>query len=450
MRGLTVGLGHGYKLKAPQMVVDHLVIGAGVVGLAIGQKLVERFPGKSTYVVERHERAGEETSSRNSEVIHAGLYYPADSLKTRLCLRGRVLLYSRCQSREIPHSKLGKLVVGLPHQEAYLRSLHDHCNRLKWPPYSHMPQDPPSKVAPTELISGEKAREMEPDLSPNITLALWSSETGIIDSHALMDSFEDDITSSEEGELVYNTKVVRVDPIKADVRAGLEGGWVVQTSTSDSEETDSILAKTLINASGLSSHQILNHLLPQMSCPQPPIPIYYARGSYASYRGPGVKSVSRLIYPVPEGGQKLQSLGTHLTLDMNGNVRFGPDVEWIEPPSSTDEHSSHPEDADYWRNHLIADESRLQSMHDSITSFLPNVQLSGLSPDYVGIRPKLGVPGGPFNDFVIRVDKSGFFLGAGMRRDEGETMITLMGIESPGLTSSMALAEMVVDKVLAK
>ncbi|KAG8847051.1 hypothetical protein FRB96_001701 [Tulasnella sp. 330] len=333
-----------------------------------------------------------------------------------------------------------------PAQRAYLEKLHTHCTELKPPRYSSL-----SIAVPTNLISGDEARELEPDLSKDIIIALHSPETGVVDSHALMASLEVDVEGSEGGQLVYGTEVVRVDPASEEDVKSEGDGWVVQTVTSGSVDPDSILAKTLINASGLASHQILNGLFQRTNPPTPPIPIYYARGSYAKYTGPGVRNVQRLIYPVPEVGRKhsFHGLGTHLTLDMDGNVRFGPDVEWLEPPSG-DGDSAETSHRDYWAKHLIPASEHLEQMHQTITSYLPNITLSGLSPDYVGIRPKLSPPGG-FNDFIVRVDHTGKFNGGGagkMRRDEGAKMVTLMGIESPGLTSSLALGEMVVDEVL--
>jgi len=221
--------------------------------------------------------------------------------------------------------------------------------------------------------------------------------------------------------------------------------------TEGSSEPDVVLAKRLINASGLASHHILNSLLPQLKPPENRIPIYYARGSYAVYRGPGVGNVKRLIYPVPEQGQKhaFHSLGTHLTLDMNGNVRFGPDIEWIEPHGITAGDSDRPEDIDFWKHHLIPSLNRIPEMHESITRFLPNINPEGLSPDYVGVRPKLMGPGGGFQDFVVREDWSGRWTGSNADK-QGAQMITLMGIESPGLTSSLAIGEMVIEDVLRK
>ncbi|TFK56163.1 NAD dehydrogenase [Heliocybe sulcata] len=411
--------------QSPEYAVDFLVVGGGAVGLAIAHRLARRFPDKSTYLVERHPRPGEETSSRNSEVIHAGLYYPPHSLKTRLCIRGRALLYNHCATHNIPHRKTGKLVLAHAHQRPYIAAL--HAKALA----SHSP-------VPTKLITGAEARALEPDLSPSIAAALWSPETGILDSHAFMSSLEAAIADSPAAELVYATPVVRIDPHAA--------GWVVQTVTGPeaTDSGDALLAKTLINASGLSAPFLLNALLPT----EARIPMFYARGSYASYKGPGTARVSHLLYPCPDATQStaFQSLGTHLTLDMHGKVKFGPDLDWLAPPPGEDE-----DQVDFWARHLVPSEERLKVMHEAVTSYLPGIALEGLAPDYCGIRPKLVGPGGGFQDFVFRVDHPQSFLkSSSPAASEGNKtpMVSLLGIESPGLTASMAIAEHVVDGIL--
>ncbi|KAF8138161.1 pyridine nucleotide disulfide oxidoreductase-like protein [Boletus edulis] len=439
VRGLKVALNSTgkFKFKSPDAAVDFLVIGGGVVGLAIAQRLSERFPTKSTFLVERHGQAGEEISSRNSEVIHAGLYYPPKSLKTRLCLRGRHLMYQRCKKYNIPYRKTGKLVVAQENQRSYVEGLFEKSRSLSWPPHS-APHLPSESVLPTTLLSGDHARELEPDLSKDITSALWSPETGIVDSHAFMESLEKDILESEGGELVYCTNVVRVDPYKAAGTYAPTHGWVVQTVTNGGQEGDALLAKTLINASGLSTNLVLNSLLPESS----QIPMYFARGSYAAYSGPGVSGVNHLIYPCPETGPNkhaFQSLGTHLTLDLQGRVRFGPDLEWISPPTDAPDFCYDEESVDFWTQHLVPSESRLEEMHKAVTQYLPGVALEGLRADYVGVRPKLVVSG--FQDFVIRKDYA--------NGREGGLMVSLLGIESPGLTASLGIAEHVVEDVLS-
>lgn len=344
-------------------------------------------------------------------------------------------MYQRCEEYNIPHRKTGKLVVAHESQRSYVGTLLEKSHKLSWPPHSvRAPQLACEPILPVTLISGDHARELEPDLSEEITTALWSPETGIVDSHALMESFEKDILDSEGGELVYCTRVVRVDPYRGTV--GSPPGWVVQTVTEAKKEADAFLAKTLINASGLSANLVLNSLLPEPSR----IPMYFARGSYAAYSGPGISNVSHLIYPCPETGPNkhaFQSLGTHLTLDLQGRVRYGPDLEWISPPSDAPDFCYNEENADFWTQHLVPDESRLEEMHRAVVQYLPGVVLDGFRADYVGIRPKLVVSG--FQDFVIRKDYAD-------GRDKG-LMVSLLGIESPGLTSSLAIAEHVVEDV---
>lgn len=367
------------------------------------------------------------TPSPGPNRIYAGLYYPPESLKTTLCIRGRKLLYDRCQAYNIPFKKIGKLVVAHQHQRDYIEKLHAKAQRLNASPVS------PSSV-PTRLIDGEEAREMEPCLSSSIAGALWSPETGIIDSHSLLQSLEKDIQDSPEAHLVYSTRVVRVDPEKT--------GWAVQTLTAGCGQSDTFLAKILINASGLSANMVLNSLLPR----EMRVPIYFAKGSYASYRGRNLKRINRLVYPCPEiapqSAFSFSSLGTHLTLDLQGNIKFGPDIEWIPPPDPRPEG----EVEDYWRGHLVPDDSpeKMREIHRAVASYLPGVELEGLSPDYVGVRPKLTPPGGGFQDFVLRTDYPMSFLG-GDADSRHAPMVTLLGIESPGLTSSLAIAERIVD-----
>ncbi|KAI0693803.1 NAD dehydrogenase [Cytidiella melzeri] len=461
IRGLPAALnGSGrYKFKDPQSTVDYLVIGGGVVGLAIARRLAQQFPTKSTFLVERHTSAGQEISGRNSEVIHAGLYYPNHSLKTKLCLRGRTLLYDYCITNNIPYRKTGKLVVAQDHQRPYIQTLHEKAKSLGvWPPRASS-EDITHPVVPTRLLQRDEAHELEPSLSKKIVAALLSPETGIVDSHALMESFERDIGETEGGALVYSTKVVRVDPqvgssqaegVSSTEAAG--AGWVVQTVTGEEEESDAMLARTLINASGLAGPMVLNSMLPH----EKRISMYFAKGSYASYHGHGVSDVKHLIYPCPGTGRTLhgfQSLGTHLTLDLQNNVRFGPDIDWLSPPELvTNGDGTEQADSEFWTHYLVPDASRLRDMHEAVAEYLEDITLEGLQPDYCGIRPKLVGPEGGFQDFVFRTDYPHTFcsnVGRGDAQHKGTNpMITLMGIESPGLTASLAIAEMVVENML--
>ncbi|CAE6448498.1 unnamed protein product [Rhizoctonia solani] len=304
-----------------------------------------------------------------------------------------------------------------------------------------------SPVAPTRLISGDEARQLEPDLSREITAAVESPETGILDSHSFFESLEKLIDESEgAGSVTFGTRVVRVDPYVPQPGENVDGsttGWVVQVVTGDGGDPDSILARTLVNSSGLSSTLVLNALLP----PEKRLTSFFSRGSYASYRGSGASRVTRLIYPVPEQGASHghASLGTHLTLDMEGNVRFGPDAEWLQPPEDTSLEGQ--EMHDFWKRHLVPSNDRLDQMYKAVLTYLPDIRRDGLASDYVGIRPKLVGPGHGFQDFVVRQDWSTDFYRTQASNGSGR-MISLMGIESPGLTSSLAIAEMVAEELI--
>lgn len=353
-------------------------------------------------------------------------------------------MYDHCNAYNIPYRKTGKLVVVHEDQRSYIESLHTKATQLPWPKYSTPGASQGRPVLPTELISGDEARDLVPDLSNKIVASLWSPETGILDSHAFMESLEKDILDSENGELVYDTSVVRVDPYKRseqvgespDIDAG-EDGWVVQTVTGGVhvKEGDAMLARNLIVSCGLSGPFILNSLLPEQSR----IPMYYARGTYASFNGHGISPISHLIYPGPNLGstkEALHSLGTHLTIDMEGKIRFGPDLQWISPPKGGED------DPDFLSKYLAPHDQRLEEMHRAVMDYLPGVKLEGMQPDYVGIRPKLIPPEDGFQDFVFRTDYP-----SNNRRG---AMVNLLGIESPGLTASLAIAEYVVEDILGK
>jgi 2-hydroxyglutarate dehydrogenase len=370
--------------------------------------------------------------ARSTFSTSAGLYYPPDSLKMRLCLRGRQMLYSYCAKHNIPHQRLGKLVVGRGEHRVYLASIHAKAQALRAP--LHWNHSADEQVVPTELLSGDAARERVPELGREITSALWSPSTGIVDSATLLSSLEKDVEDAG-GAIAYATRAVRIDRA---VRG--QPGWIVQTTTSpegSDGRADATLARVVINAAGLGATSVLNEILP----PSRRVPIYFARGAYASYRGPGVRGVRHLVYTADgvhaAKGASFQSLGgTQLTLDLAGNVRFGPDIDWLSAPDSAKR------DEDVWEPHLSPDEGRARSMYGTVLRYFPGVKLEGFEPNYAGIRPKLAPPGAPFQDFVVRTDYVD-------ERHGWAPMISLLGIESPGLTSSLALAEMVVVYMLA-
>ena len=344
------------------------------------------------------------------------------------------MLYSYCAEHNIPYRRLGKLVVGREEQREYLAKIHAKAQALRAPPHWNHSADP--RVLPTEMLSGDAARKRVPELAHDITSALWSPSTGIVDSAALLRSLEKDVEDAG-GAIAYATRAVRIDAAAAKSPPG--SGWVVQTVTNpegSNSKADATLARVLINAAGLGATSVLNEVLP----PSRRIPLYFARGAYASYRGPGARTIRHLVYPAHEAsaakGSSFQSLGTHLTLDIAGNVRFGPDIDWLSAPDSAKR------DEEVWEPYLSPDEGRARSMYPAVLRYLPGVKREGFQPDYAGIRPKLAPPGAPFQDFVVRADY-------GDESGGRAPMISLLGIESPGLTASLALAEMVVDDMLA-
>jgi 2-hydroxyglutarate dehydrogenase len=409
-------------------VTDHRFVHSYILGLT-------RCPNTTARVIPRSSTQVRGIFPFTYHLWHflnlAGLYYPLDSLKTRLCLRGRQMLYSYCAEHNIPHRRLGKLVVGHEEQREYLVKLHAKAQALRPPPYWNHSAD--EQVLPTELLSGDAARERVPELAREITSALWSPSTGIVDSSALIGSLEKDVKDAG-GAIAYSTRAVRIDRAVKE-----QPGWIVQTATIAkrcNDKADATLARVVINAAGLGATSVLNEVLP----PSRRIPMYFARGTYASYRGPGIDDIRHLVYPAdePHAGKdaSFMSLGTHLTLDLGGNVRFGPDIDWLSAPDNAKR------DEDVWEPHLSLDEERARSMYAAVLCYLPGVKPEGFHPDYAGIRPKLVPPGAPFQDFVVRTDYA----------DEGGgrgPMISLLGIESPGLTSNLALAEMVVEDMLA-
>ena len=357
--------------------VDCIVVGAGVVGLAVARRLA--LAGRDTLLLERDGTHGAQTSSRNSEVVHAGLYYVPGSLKARLCVEGRALLYRYCSERGVPHRRCGKLVVATSaSDERTLRGYLETAAR--------------NGVADLEWRSGAEAARLEPAL--RCVAALWSPSTGILDSHALMLSLLADLQAAG-GTLACRAEVVGVtlgrDAHRVRVRQ-------------DGEVTE-IRADIVVNAAGLDAQGVAQRVegLDAATIPQR----HLAKGHYFSLQGPA--PFSHLVYPVAERG----GLGVHLTLDLAGRARFGPDVEWIETIDYT------------------PDEGRRSAFAAAIRRYFPGLDESKLQPAYTGIRPKLSGPGAPAADFVIQ--------GAATHGWRG--LVNLYGIESPGLTACLAIAD---------
>jgi len=360
-----------------------LVVGAGVVGLAVARAAA--LKGHEVIVAEATKGIGNGVSSRNSEVIHGGMYYPTGSLRAHHCPRGRRLMYEFCSSHGVPHRKCGKLIVATEDAEvAKMEAI--------------LKQGQANGVEGFRLIDGVAARAMEPQLA--CVAALHSPETGIVDSHSFMRALQGDL-EDRGGAIAFNTKVERLIHTQA--------GWVVRFSGSERGE---LAVDAVVNSAGLGAQALARHTedYPKERVPR----LVLARGNYFGYAGRPV--FSRLVYPAPriDGG-----LGTHVTLDLAGRMRFGPDVEWIDEEN----YNVNPE--------------RAQSFYASIRRYWPGLPDNSLQADYAGIRPKLTGPGEPAADFMIEAPAQHGLPG----------LTHLFGIESPGLTSSLSLADEVVAKL---
>ena len=354
--------------------VDAVIVGAGVVGLACGRALA--LEGREVLVLEAAATIGTGVSSRSSEVIHAGIYYAAGSLKARLGVRGRQLLYEYCEARGVPHRRCGKLIVATTDgQEAQLLDLQERGAR--------------NGVDDLVLIDRAAALALEPALT--CTAALLSPSSGIIDTHALMLAMQGDLEAAG-GAVVTRTRV----------RGGRLEDAGVQLNT---EDGTALQARLLVNSAGLGAQALARAVegFPAQHVP----PLHLAKGNYFSIarRSP----FRHLIYPVPEAA----GLGVHLTLDLAGQARFGPDVEWIE------------------RENYDVDPARCSAFYAEIRKYWPDLPEGSLEPAYAGIRPKVQGPGEAVADFVI----------AGPEAHGRPGVVQLFGIESPGITASLAIGE---------
>jgi L-2-hydroxyglutarate oxidase LhgO len=361
--------------------IDCVVIGAGVVGLAVARAvaLSPAFAGREVMVLEGASTIGTGTSSRNSEVIHAGIYYPQGSLKAKLCVTGRAMLYDYCEERGIGFKRCGKLLVAT--NEAQVAQLQGIIAKAV-----------ANGVDDLVLISRAEAQSMEPALE--CVAAVHSPSTGIIDSHALMLSLQGDLENAG-GMVVFNTAVSHME-------CGLQG---IRVHTEDGTELE---AESVINCAGVHAPSLARKIegLDARHVP----PEFYCKGNYFTLSGRS--PFSRLIYPVPEAA----GLGVHLTLDLGGQAKFGPDVEWV---ASADD--------------LVVDPTRGDAFYAEIRKYWPALQDDSLIAGYAGIRPKINSEHEAAKDFVIQ--------GADIHGIKG--LVNLFGIESPGLTSSLAIGQAV-------
>ena len=365
--------------------VDVVVIGAGAVGLAVARAAARR--GREVVVLEKERAIGTGVSSRNSEVIHAGLYYPTGSLKAQLCVAGREALYAYCEARGVQHRRCGKLVVAT--EEEQRGALASIAARAR------------ANGVPVEELSAAEALRLEPAL--RCVAALHSPTTGILDSHGLMSALRGDLEASG-GAVALESSVAEIEPTS--------GGLLVRTTTPAGAPQGEVLAGAVINAAGLHAVQVARRCrgLPPGRLPTP----RYAKGNYFSLAGPA--PFHRLIYPVPPA----HSLGTHLTLDLAGQARFGPDIEWLSV--------QHPDEIDY-----AVDPARAAPCYDDVRRYWPGLPDGALEPAYSGVRPKIHGPGEPLPDW--RID--------GPEQHGVPGLIHLFGVESPGLTACLALGERV-------
>lgn len=377
--------------------LDAVVVGAGVVGLAIGRALAQS--GLDTLVIESQPRHGMGTSSRNSGVIHAGLYYPPGSNKASWCVEGRELLYAFCQSHQVAHRQLGKLIVGQDEDEAALQTI---ASRAK-----------DSGVENLRWLSQDELKTMEPEVRARH--ALFSPSTGIVDVHELMLALEGEIEKAG-GNVVTQSCFLAATPMGANACQG----WQLDIKVGQ-QESHRLSCSLLINAAGLDADAVANRIegLDADHVPQ----VHFAKGNYASLTGG--HPFKHLVYPAPVPG----GLGTHLTLNVAGEAQFGPDVEWLGPADpSRPPGSTHPA-----LNYAVNTE-QLAGFAASVQRWWPSLKAERLQPGYSGIRPKLTQNAKePAADFVLQ--------GPAQHRLVG--LINLFGIESPGLTACLAIGEAV-------
>jgi L-2-hydroxyglutarate oxidase LhgO len=362
-----------------------LVIGAGVVGLAAARAMARK--GHDVVVAEAERTIGTGISSRNSEVIHGGMYYPTGSVRGRHCVAGRRLMYEFCASHGVPHRKCGKLIVAT-----------DAAEMVKLEAIAAQGQI--NGVEGLEPITATAARALEPELS--CVGALHSPETGIVDAHAYMLALRGDLEDAG-GAIAFNT------PVTGAVRK--DGRWLVAFGGNDAGEMP---FDAVINCAGLRAQSVARTM---QDYPAGRVPrLVMAKGNYFTFTGRPV--FKRLIYPTPMPG----GLGVHVTLDLAGRMRFGPDVEWIE------------------REYYPVDPKRAELFYARIRTYWPRMPDNALAPDYSGIRPKLTGPGEPAADFMIDTPAQHGLPG----------LVQMFGIESPGLTSSLSLAEEVAAAISEK
>jgi L-2-hydroxyglutarate oxidase LhgO len=360
---------------------DCVVVGAGVIGLAVARALA--LAGREVLVLEAHDCIGSEISSRNSEVIHAGIYYPAGSLKAKFCVQGRKQLYDYCEEHHVPFKRCGKFIIATDErQQSNLQTLLKKAHN--------------NGVDDLVCLDQNEMQRREPQVK--CVSALWSPSTGLIDSHGYMLALQADLENAG-GIIIFNTRVT----------AGSGTNQSLELTVTSSGSSFRLTANTVVNCAGLGGDKLARAI---DGIKRQTLPVYhYAKGNYFTYSGKS--PFTSLIYPLPNE----YGLGIHATHDMAGNLRFGPDVEWIDEIN------------------YEVDPRRSEMFYEAIRSYWPDLMDKSLLPAYAGIRPKLNRLGSPAADFVIQDETEHGVAG----------LINLFGIESPGLTSSLALADHVSE-----
>ncbi|MFA5375642.1 MAG: NAD(P)/FAD-dependent oxidoreductase [Dehalococcoidia bacterium] len=367
--------------------VDITIIGAGVVGLAIAAQVAAA--GRAVYVLEKNETFGRETSSRNSGVVHAGIYYPSGSLKAGLCVEGNRMLYEICERYDIPHRRLGKLIVATSDEEIeQLHTLFKEGQR--------------NGAEGLRMISRLQLKSLEPDVDG--VAALLSPETGIVDAHALMRYY---LSQAQDGnaKIAFNAEVIGLERANDGYRVLVKDG----------SGRFSITSTMVINCAGLNCDQVAG--MAGIDVDAAGYRLHYCKGEYFNVSGGKSKHIHHLIYPVPL--PRVTGVGIHATLDMDGRMLLGPSVEYVDK-------------VDY-----AMDDRNQRLFYESVVPLLPFIDYDDLAPEMAGVRPKLQGPGDDIRDFVIREEDNQGLPG----------FIDLIGIESPGLTASPAIAKLVATSV---
>ena len=370
------------------MDADITIIGAGVVGLAIAEKVSEEH--KNVFLIEKHISFGQETSSRNSEVIHAGIYYTKDSLKSRLCVEGKWMLYDYCKKYNVPYNNCGKLIVATSENEiSVIEGIRQTAIK--------------NGVNDLSFIGREEIAGLEPNIFA--LKALYSPSTGIVDSHSLMKQYETNALNNG-CQVVYGSEVTGIIKIK--------GGYKITLLDAD-KQNYSFTTEIIINSAGLTSDKISE----MVGITDENLKILFCKGEYFRINPPKNRLIKRLIYPVPH--HNMEGIGIHVTIDMGGRVKLGPDVKYLE--------------SNIYDYKLT--ESKQEAFFRSAKKFLPFLEFDDIAPEMAGIRPKIQKPGEPLKDFYIMEETRRGYPG----------FINLIGMESPGLTSSIAIAKY-VDKLI--